>query len=149
MRLKSLPWIVGLAVLCGALSAALSAARPPDKSRPSPTRSAKARKIHARKKKPRSRNPRERAQRAPTTERIREIQSALAREGSYGAEPTGSWDAATIEAMKKFQVSQGLNPSGRIDALTLQKLGLGSQVAGIASPIPPGQRAPPASVRPN
>ncbi len=149
MRLKSLPWIVGLAVVCAGFGARPSAAGPLDKSRPSATRTAKARKVPARKKKQRSRNRRERAQRAPTTERIREIQSALAREGSYAAEPTGRWDAATIEAMKKFQVSQGLNPTGRIDALSLQKLGLGSQVAGIASPIPSGQHTPSTPVRPN
>jgi hypothetical protein len=30
-----------------------------------------------------------------------------------------------------------LNPSGKLDALTLQKLGLGSQTAGVAAPMPP------------
>jgi peptidoglycan hydrolase-like protein with peptidoglycan-binding domain len=39
--------------------------------------------------------------------------------------------------MKKFQSAHGLNPSGKLDALTLQKLGLGSQTAGIAEPIAP------------
>ena len=42
-----------------------------------------------------------------------------------------------MEAMKKFQAGHGLNPSGKLDALTLQKLGLGSQTAGVAAPMPP------------
>jgi peptidoglycan hydrolase-like protein with peptidoglycan-binding domain len=38
--------------------------------------------------------------------------------------------------MKKFQGAHGLNPSGKLDAKTLQQLGLGSQTAGIAPPTP-------------
>jgi hypothetical protein len=38
--------------------------------------------------------------------------------------------------MKQFQGDHGLNPSGKIDALTLQKLGLGSQVSGMGAPLP-------------
>ena len=38
--------------------------------------------------------------------------------------------------MKQFQSSQGLNASGKIDALTLQKLGLGSETAGRGAPMP-------------
>ncbi len=79
---------------------------------------------------------RERAQKAPTAERISEIQAALAREGTYQGEPSGKWDAATVEAMKRFQAANGLNPSGKLGALSLQKLGLGSEVAGRAAPRP-------------
>lgn len=75
-------------------------------------------------------------QKAPTSDRIREIQTALNREGSLNAEPTGKWDDATIGAMKKFQENHGLNPSGKIDAGTLNKLGLGSDTAGKGAPIP-------------
>jgi hypothetical protein len=57
-------------------------------------------------------------QKAPTNDRISEIQTALAKDGS-------------------FQASHGLNPSGKLDAPTLQRLGLGSQTAGIAAPTPP------------
>ena len=74
---------------------------------------------------------------APTPDRIMEIQSALAKENVYVGMPNGKWDAATIEAMKKFQSASGLNPTGKIDALTLQKLGLGSEVAGKGAPMPP------------
>jgi hypothetical protein len=76
-------------------------------------------------------------QAAPTPERISEIQEALARKGVLTGAPSGKWDDATVEAMKKFQLSSGLNPSGKLDALTLQKLGLGSETAGLAAPTPP------------
>ena len=73
----------------------------------------------------------------PTPDRIEEIQTALARENAYDDVPNGKWDAATVEAMKKFQSANGLEPTGKIDALTLQKLGLGSEVAGKGAPTPP------------
>jgi peptidoglycan hydrolase-like protein with peptidoglycan-binding domain len=80
---------------------------------------------------------RERGQKAPTPDRISEIQQALAKEGSFTGKASGKWDDSTVEALKKFQAGHGLNPSGKLDALTLQKLGLGSQTAGVAAPIPP------------
>jgi peptidoglycan hydrolase-like protein with peptidoglycan-binding domain len=80
---------------------------------------------------------RERGQTAPAPERISEIQQALAKDGSFTGTPSGKWDDSTAEAMKKFQAGHGLNPSGKLDALTLQKLGLGSQTAGVAAPMPP------------
>lgn len=80
---------------------------------------------------------RERGQKAPTPERISEIQQALAKDGSFSGAPNGKWDAPTADAMKKFQEAHGLNPSGKLDAKTLQKLGLGSGTAGVAAPTPP------------
>jgi peptidoglycan hydrolase-like protein with peptidoglycan-binding domain len=80
---------------------------------------------------------REQGQKAPAPERISEIQTALAKDGSFGGNPNGKWDPATVDAMKKFQEAHGLNPSGKLDAKTLQKLGLGSQTAGLAPPMPP------------
>jgi|SRR5277367_4853011 len=76
-------------------------------------------------------------QKAPAPERISEIQTALAKDGSFSGNPNGKWDPATVDAMKKFQEAHGLNPSGKLDAKTLQKLGLGSQTAGLAPPMPP------------
>jgi len=80
---------------------------------------------------------RERGQKTPTSDRISEIQQALAKDGSFTRTPNGKWDDSTVEALKKFQAGHGLNPSGKLDALTLQKLGLGSQTAGVAAPMPP------------
>ena len=79
----------------------------------------------------------ERGQKAPTPDRISQIQEALAKDGSFANTPNGKWDDATVEAMRKFQGSHGLNPSGKLDALTLEKLGLGSQTAGVAEPVAP------------
>lgn len=76
-------------------------------------------------------------QKAPTSDRINEIQAALSRDGSFSGVPTGKWDDATVAAMRKFQATHGLNPTGKLDALSLQKLGLGSQTAGVAAPTPP------------
>jgi peptidoglycan hydrolase-like protein with peptidoglycan-binding domain len=74
-------------------------------------------------------------------ERINEIQDALARNGAYSGVPSGKWDDATTEAMKKYQAKHGLNPNGKLDAPTLQKLGLGSETAGLAAPTPPPNAA--------
>jgi peptidoglycan hydrolase-like protein with peptidoglycan-binding domain len=78
-----------------------------------------------------------RGQDAPTPDRINEIQEALASKGAFSGTPTGKWDDSTVEAMRKFQSSHGLEPTGKLDALTLQKLGLGSQTAGLAAPVAP------------
>jgi len=80
---------------------------------------------------------RERGQKAPTPDRISEIQQALAKDGSFKGTPNGKWDASTMEATRKFQEAHGLNPTGKLDAKTLQQLGLGSQTAGVAPPMPP------------
>jgi peptidoglycan hydrolase-like protein with peptidoglycan-binding domain len=76
-------------------------------------------------------------QKAPTADRVSEIQVALAKDGSFQGSPSGKWDEATTAAMRRFQASHGLNPSGKLDAPTLQRLGLGSEIAGVAAPTPP------------
>jgi peptidoglycan hydrolase-like protein with peptidoglycan-binding domain len=91
------------------------------------------------------RKPKTSAQKAPTPDRIREIQSALQREGAFQGEPTGKWDDSTVQAMKNYQDKNGLTPSGKIDALTLQKLGLGSDTAGKGAPVPAAPAAAPPS----
>jgi peptidoglycan hydrolase-like protein with peptidoglycan-binding domain len=73
----------------------------------------------------------------PSQERITEIQSALARNGYYEGDPNGKWDSTTIAAMRNFQEDHGLDGTGKIDALTLQKLGLGSEIAGVDAPRAP------------
>ena len=82
------------------------------------------------------RSRRENGQKAPTSGRIIEIQQSLAKNGVYTGQPNGKWDASTVEAMKRFQAGHGLNPSGKLDAKTLQQLGLGSPTAGVAPPAP-------------
>ncbi len=91
------------------------------------------------KKKPskkRRNSSRQSTQKAPTSDRITEIQSALARGGYLQGDPTGKWDSTTVAAMQKFQSSNGLESNGKLDALSLQKLGLGSDIAGVSAPKP-------------
>jgi hypothetical protein len=90
----------------------------------------------AKKKSKKHRSKREPTQKVPTPQRISEIQSALARGGYYQGEPNGKWDANTISALQKFQSGNGLDPNGKLNALSLQKLGLGSEIAGVSAPRP-------------
>jgi peptidoglycan hydrolase-like protein with peptidoglycan-binding domain len=80
-------------------------------------------------------------QKAPTTDRIEEIQTALSREGYYHGDPSKKWDASTQDAMRHFQEDHGMSGSGRLDATTLQKLGLGSDIAGVSAPRPRQNKA--------
>jgi peptidoglycan hydrolase-like protein with peptidoglycan-binding domain len=94
------------------------------------------------------RKSRGRSQAAPTPDRIKEIQTALLKDGSYEGTPTGKWDAATIDAMKKFQDKNGFSPTGKIDALSLNKLGLGSETAGKGAPAPAATASAPVATTP-
>jgi len=124
-----------LAAEAGVSAASAGPAKPRSSASKTPG-SAASGKAHAKKTSKHSKR-RERGQRAPTPDRITEIQQALAKDGSFTGTLNGKWNDSTVEAMKKFQAGHGLNPSGKLDALTLQKLGLGSQTAGVAAPIPP------------
>lgn len=66
-----------------------------------------------------------RGQQAPTQERYTEIQQALAARGFLQSEPSGNWDAASVDALKRFQEEQNLPPTGKITSLSLIALGLG------------------------
>src|SRR5271156_2339777 len=142
--------IVGAVVFAGASasgapwpqqSGSSATASSPSKSTTTPS----TKKTSSKKKKRARREP---TQMAPSPERISEIQSALSRGGYYGGNPNGKWDAITVAAMQKFQSSNGLDPSGKIDALSLQKLGLGSSVAGVSAPKPVTPPSPANSAAP-
>jgi peptidoglycan hydrolase-like protein with peptidoglycan-binding domain len=119
----------GLGVCAGSAGAQDTAAKKPTPSKPSSS-------VHH-KKSSKKTSRRERGQKVPTPDRISEIQQALAKDGSFSGKPNGKWDASTIEATRKFQETHGLNASGKLDAKTLQQLGLGSETAGVAPPMPP------------
>lgn len=76
----------------------------------------------------------------PSHDRTEEIQAALARGGYYTGEPNGKWDSRMSEALERFQAAKGLTPTGKLDALSLEKMGLGSDVAGVSAPrtVTPG-----------
>ena len=109
-----------------------------------PSSSAAAKKKKTRR---RRRSRRQSYQKAPTPERISEIQSALGRGGYYQGDPNGKWDSNTVNALEKFQSANGLEPSGKLDAPSLQKMGLGSDIAGVSAPkpLPPAGSVPASS----
>ncbi len=72
----------------------------------------------------------------PSVARAEQIQEALERGGYYSGNPNGKWDASTQASLRRFQEANGLAPTGKLDALTLQKMGLGSDVAGVSAPRP-------------
>ncbi len=75
-------------------------------------------------------------QSAPTAERYKEIQQALADKGYLKSEPNGVWDNDAQEAMKQFQTDKNLPPTGKITAASLIGLGLGPKNNSAESPIP-------------
>ena len=68
----------------------------------------------------------------PTTDRYKEIQQALADKGYFRGMPDGAWGADSVEALKRFQKDQNLDPDGKIGSLSLMALGLGPK-RGVAS----------------
>jgi putative peptidoglycan binding protein len=64
-------------------------------------------------------------QAAPSADRYKEIQHALASKGYLKSEPSGVWDADSVAAMRQFQTDRKLDPSGKLTAASLIDLGLG------------------------
>lgn len=71
--------------------------------------------------------PRPRGQMEPAPDRYREIQQALVEKGYLRSDPSGKWDADSMDALKRFQEDQNLDASGKLDSLSLIALGLGPQ----------------------
>ncbi len=80
---------------------------------------------------------------APTPQRYKEIQDALAAKGYLKPEDAnGTWNQASVDALKKFQAGQNLDSTGKINSLSLIALGLGPK-RETPPPKPPAE-APPA-----
>jgi hypothetical protein len=84
-------------------------------------------------------------QMAPSPDRYREIQGALASKGFLNPEDaTGNWNQASSDALKKFQSEQNLESTGKINSLSLIALGLGpKRETASAAPPKPIQPPPP------
>ena len=79
---------------------------------------------------------------APTTQRYKEIQEALAAKGYLKPEDAnGTWTPASADALKKFQAGQNLDSTGKINSLSLIALGLGPK-RETAPPKPPAESPP-------
>ena len=132
MKKRALLSVFGAALLVSAAPVVSGASHPGTAQTSSSTKSKKKKTTSSKSKK----SAKTKGQTAPTSDRIREIQSALQKDGSYTSEPSGKWDATTVEAMRTYQDKNGLSPTGKIDAVTLNKLGLGSDTAGKGAPVP-------------
>jgi hypothetical protein len=81
----------------------------------------------------------------PSEQRYKEIQTALASKGYLHGQPTGTWNQESIDAMRHFQEDQKLEPTGKIDSLSLIALGLGPkhETAKVTPPVANPQADPP------
>lgn len=82
---------------------------------------------------------------APTSDRYKEIQSALANKGYLNQPANGVWDSQSTEALRHFQHDQNLEPTGKLNSLSLIALGLGAKRTAMVMPAP---AAPPAVITP-
>jgi peptidoglycan hydrolase-like protein with peptidoglycan-binding domain len=74
---------------------------------------------------------------APTPARYKEIQEALAKKGYLHGEATGKWDEESAGALRRFQHDQNLEPSGKLNSISLIALGLGPKYeASVDKPQP-------------
>jgi Putative peptidoglycan binding domain len=70
----------------------------------------------------------------PTPDRYKAIQEALVKKGYLHGEATGKWDQDSVDALRRFQQDQNLQPSGKLDSLSLIALGLGPKYAAASKP---------------
>src|SRR5882757_7190790 len=82
------------------------------------------------------------------------VQQALKEQGFYYGDVNGEKTADTTAALRRYQIRNGLQITGEIDAETLRSLGVGGGTRPAATPQPPsptaeeterGNREPPQS----
>jgi len=87
------------------------------------------------KKQAASRNPA--APAAPSSDRIREVQQALADRGYLKTPASGQWNADSVDALKRFETDQNVKVDGKIDSKVLIALGLGPKYdSNLSLPVP-------------
>ena len=75
-----------------------------------------------------------RGQQAIDSPRAQEIQEALIQQHYMAGEPSGKWDDATQDAMRRYQAAQGWQMKTVPDSRALIKLGLGPSKDGLLNP---------------
>lgn len=115
-------------------TAAASAKKPAKKGTRTGRQSAAARRAAARR--------RALAQTAPTPERYQQIQQALLAKGYGPQTPTGVWSPDWASALKRYQQDQKLEPTGKLNSLSLITLGLGPKREANGVTAPPLPHAP-------
>jgi peptidoglycan hydrolase-like protein with peptidoglycan-binding domain len=83
-------------------------------------------------------------QMSPTPERYKEIQTALVEKGFSQQTPDGVWTPEWAGALKRFQQDRKLEPTGKLNSLSLITLGLGPK-RGAETAVPPPPPASPGS----
>ena len=73
-------------------------------------------------------------QMAPTPDRYKEIQGALAAKGYGAGDSNGVWGPQWTSSLKRYQQDQKLEPSGKLTSLSLITLGLGPRRETSESP---------------
>jgi peptidoglycan hydrolase-like protein with peptidoglycan-binding domain len=88
----------------------------------------------------------------PDPERYQQIQQALADRGYFKGQVNGQWSDDSVDALKRFQADQKLDPDGKINALSLIGLGLGPKHDGsslASAPSAPAVVPPPTGPAPS
>ncbi len=99
-----------------------------------PRTTAASKSAKASKKSKHTRSHRVRGQKKIDGERIRQIQEALADAHYLPGPPSGKWDAATEDALRRFQADQGWQTKVVPDSRALIKLGLGPSQEKLINP---------------
>jgi hypothetical protein len=82
----------------------------------------------------RKKSARAKGQQKIDTDRAREIQEALIREHYLTGEPTGTWNQASEDAMRRYQEDNGWQSKEVPDSRALIKLGLGPNTDHLLNP---------------
>ena len=82
-------------------------------------------------------------QQAPTPERYKEIQQVLMDKGYFNGSLDGHWGPDSVDALRRFQADQSLEPDGKLGALSLIALGLGpKRLSAQTAPTTPQATVP-------
>ncbi len=106
-------------------------------------------------KRSRKKSARARGQQKIDSERAQAIQEALIREHYLSGEPTGTWNQASEEAMRRYQADHGWQSKTVPDSRALIKLGLGPSKDHLLNPesamttVPDPQRTEPSPTKPH
>ena len=133
--------------LCAALMTPLAFAshvhRSPTAGTGNRVKTSKSSKAHASKTHSTRRSHRMHGQQAIDPDRVTNIQQALIREHYLSGDPSGKWDDATLNAMKKFQSDNGWQKRLAPDSRALVKLGLGPDYSNAINAQNASFNAPP------
>jgi len=123
-RMKVLQHAIPMIAASVLLTASMASAAPP-KSTANTVKRHTSGKVHKSSHHVSKKSRKPRGQLAIDGGRAREIQQALVREHYMSGEPTGTWDSATQEAMRRYQSDQGWQSKTVPDSRALIRLGLG------------------------